>query len=205
MDIFLVRHGQSTGNGTGRLIGWSDHPLTALGRAQAGAVAARLASFGPMPVFCSDLTRARQTAEVIAARWAGDIQPDTRWREISCGRYEDCTWDDFNRNVELALALDHDPLGAVMPEGESVEMMLARVHAAFGALCTTGEERAVVVGHDGSIRSVLYNCLNIPPDRFWTFTTDHCGLTHLIICEGWVSIRTVNDTSHLGDLLHSHR
>ena len=63
MKLYLVRHGQSTGNVGGTLMGQSDHPLTALGEAQARAVAARLAPFGPMPVHCSDLPRAVATAE----------------------------------------------------------------------------------------------------------------------------------------------
>jgi broad specificity phosphatase PhoE len=69
MKLYLVRHGVSTGNTPGNLIGWSDHPLTAVGEAQAGAVAARLAPLGPMPVYSSDLPRALATAQHIAAVW----------------------------------------------------------------------------------------------------------------------------------------
>jgi broad specificity phosphatase PhoE len=58
MEIYLVRHGHSTGNGGNQIMGWTDHPLTEVGQAQARAVAARLAPLGPMPVICSDLQRA---------------------------------------------------------------------------------------------------------------------------------------------------
>ena len=69
MKLFLVRHGASTGNGPAILIGHSDHPLTPAGEAQARAVAARLATLGPMSIVCSDLPRARATADLIAEAW----------------------------------------------------------------------------------------------------------------------------------------
>ena len=69
LKLYLVRHGQSTGNIGGTLMGQSDHPLTALGEQQARAAAARLAPIGPMPMYSSDLPRARATAEHIVAAW----------------------------------------------------------------------------------------------------------------------------------------
>ncbi|MFA4965633.1 MAG: histidine phosphatase family protein, partial [Thermoleophilia bacterium] len=107
MRLYLVRHGVSTGNTPGNLMGQGDHPLTAQGEAQARAVAARLAPLGPMPVYCSDLSRARATAEAVAAVWAGGgaapgdaptgaerrpaaegappVLPDPRLRELDLG------------------------------------------------------------------------------------------------------------------------
>jgi broad specificity phosphatase PhoE len=70
MKLYLVRHGQSTGNVAGTLLGQGDHLLTELGEKQARAAAARLAPFGPMPLHCSDLARAVATAEYIARAWA---------------------------------------------------------------------------------------------------------------------------------------
>ena len=70
MKLYLVRHGQSTGNVAGTLLGQGDHPLTGLGEKQARAAAARLAPFGPMPLHCSDLARAVATAGHIARAWA---------------------------------------------------------------------------------------------------------------------------------------
>ena len=69
MKLYLVRHGQSTGNIGGTLMGQSDHPLTPLGERQARAAAGRLAPLGPMPVYSSDLPRARATAEYVVGAW----------------------------------------------------------------------------------------------------------------------------------------
>jgi probable phosphoglycerate mutase len=137
MKLYLVRHGQSTGNIGGTLMGQSDHPLTPLGEDQARAAAERLAPFGPMPVYSSDLPRARATAEHIVAAWtAGDaagvppIVLDPRLREISLGDYEGRPWQEFEADTELTTAFAADPYRTALPNGESLEHLEARVHAA---------------------------------------------------------------------------
>jgi broad specificity phosphatase PhoE len=79
VKLYLVRHGASTGNRPGNLIGQSDYPLSSVGEAQARAVAKRLAPLGPMPVYSSDLQRAASTAKRIAAAWAdAGVEGDAR-------------------------------------------------------------------------------------------------------------------------------
>jgi broad specificity phosphatase PhoE len=137
VKLYLVRHGQSTGNVGGTLMGQSDHPLTELGEEQARAAASRLAPFGPMPVFASDLPRARATAEHIVAAWAAAtaadvprIVLDPRLREISLGDYEGRPWQEFEADTELTAAFATDPYRTALPNGESLEHLEARVHAA---------------------------------------------------------------------------
>jgi len=197
MDIYLIRHGESTGNGRKCFMGWSDHPLTELGRAQAKAAAGRLAALGPMPVLCSDLLRARQTAESIAAHWDGEALLDARWREICCGDFEDKPWEAFSCETALQAQFESDPFHTVMPGGESVAMMSERALAAFDEILAREDERLAVVTHDGPIRAVLRHCLGIPEDRFWRYYTDHGGISLLSYRDDWLAVRTMNDISHL--------
>ncbi len=198
MDIYLVRHGESTGNAVGVLMGWSEHPLTDRGRAQAAAVAARLALLGPMPVICSDLPRARETAQIIAARWGGEIIPDTRWRECHCGECTGLSWEQIADAEALRARFDADPWHTALPGGgESLAMLRDRVAPAFAELCARSDDRLTLVTHDGVIRALLAYCLDLPPTRYWTLATDNAGLTHLRVTGEWISIRTVNDISHL--------
>ena len=134
MKLYLVRHGQSTGNVGGTLMGQSDHPLTALGELQARAAAERLAPFGPMPVYHSDLPRAAATAAHIVAAWGAPVQPllfpDPRLREISLGYYEGRSWEEFEADEALTAAFADDPYGTTVPGGESLAHLEDRVTAA---------------------------------------------------------------------------
>jgi broad specificity phosphatase PhoE len=134
VKLYLVRHGQSTGNVGGTLMGQSDHPLTALGELQARAAAERLAPFGPMPVYHSDLPRAAATAAHIVAAWGASttqlLFPDPRLREISLGYYEGRSWEEFEADTELTAAFADDPYGTTVPGGESLEHLADRVAAA---------------------------------------------------------------------------
>ena len=198
--IYLVRHGQSTGNGRGCMIGWTDHPLTEVGKAQAAAVGARLAAIGSMPVYCSDLARACATAQIIAAAGGGAVIPDARWREVHCGDFEDAPWSAFSDDATLKALFDDDPLGTCMPGGESVAQMRARVAAAFTALLDDPAPHVAVVAHDGPIRAVLAHVLHIPAERYWALTTHHGGLTTLRVADDWINVLCVNDTSHLAGI-----
>jgi len=226
MNLYLVRHGQSTGNIGGTLMGQSDHPLTELGEAQARAAAERLALFGPMPVHCSDLPRARATAEYVAAAWAAAaaVFPDPRLREIALGAYEGRSWEEFEADTELTSAFAADPCGTALPGGESLAHLETRVLAAVGdILAEHGVEpprggvtdasvsatgfftpepgaAACIVSHDGPIRALLNHYLGVPPEKWWTLSTTHGGVSLLEFAGGWVNVRYVNATSHLAGL-----
>jgi probable phosphoglycerate mutase len=66
--FYLVRHGESEGNAARVFTGQLDSPLTARGRRQAEAVAEELAKVNFDRIVSSDLSRTRDTAEVIAKR-----------------------------------------------------------------------------------------------------------------------------------------
>lgn len=232
MKLYLIRHGQSTGNLGTRLMGQSEHRLTPLGERQARAAAARLAPLGPMSVYASDLPRARSTAERIVSSWgdgAAAVKLDPRLREIALGDYEDRPWQDFEADEELTAAFAVDPYRTALPNGESLAQLQERVRAAvrdilvpFGVDETGTEEgsaeevhdsvvatgmivpdasgRACLVAHDGPIRAILNYHLGVPPEKWWTLSTSHGGLSLLEFAGGCVVVRYVNETGHLAGL-----
>ncbi|HEY3415479.1 MAG TPA: histidine phosphatase family protein [Armatimonadota bacterium] len=203
MDIYLIRHGQSTGNGQGCFLGWSDHPLTDLGKAQAQAAAGRLASLGAVPIYSSDLPRAMETAGIIAQRLGRtDVVTDARWREMNCGVLSGQPWEELSRDEELSRRLAEDQFGTEMPGGESCVQMVERVRSAFDEICRGDAQAVVIVTHAGPICAVLAHCLLIPPERFWALTSEHGGITRLSITDGWISVRSVNETAHLPEAIH---
>lgn len=68
--LVLIRHGQSAGNADGIFTGLLDVPLTRLGRDEAIAAAAQLneAAITLDTMICSPLSRAQQTAELLAGQ-----------------------------------------------------------------------------------------------------------------------------------------
>lgn len=118
--IHWIRHGQSTWNAAGRLQGHTAHPpLTALGRRQAVATAERLATLPRPPglLLTSPAVRARQTAEVIAARLGLTAAIDERL--IEKGLRED--WRSVTDRVRAIVAgLDPDREPVVVTHGDII-------------------------------------------------------------------------------------
>lgn len=86
MTVYVVRHGQNEDNAEGLLNGHRDRPLTELGREQARTVAGKLANHDIRFIYSSPLCRARETAEIIAARLGlpVTVDPDLVERDFGC-------------------------------------------------------------------------------------------------------------------------
>jgi glucosyl-3-phosphoglycerate phosphatase len=89
--VVLLRHGRTAYNAEARFQGQLDVPLDEVGLGQAKRVADTLATElagGPVRILSSDLSRAAQTAEVVAARLGTDVVAEPRLREIYAGQWE---------------------------------------------------------------------------------------------------------------------
>ena len=85
--FYIVRHGQSEGNVDGDIMG-ANPPLTQTGIAQAQALAQQFTSIPIDQIIASNLLRAKQTAEVIAAHTNLPVSDDARIRERLFGNLE---------------------------------------------------------------------------------------------------------------------
>ena len=90
--ITFVRHGNTDHNIENRAQGHTQNPLNETGRAQANLVAKRLAKENWDVFISSDLKRARETAEIIAAEIGKSVDFfDIRLREMDRGKIADTT------------------------------------------------------------------------------------------------------------------
>ena len=91
--FFLIRHGKTEWNHIGRWQGLADVPLSPVGRAQAEALAKRFADerFSVHQVYSSDLSRAWETAQIVARQLHLAVQPLPALREIDVGAWSGLT------------------------------------------------------------------------------------------------------------------
>lgn len=156
--IFLARHGQTDDNCPPlRFQGQRDTPLNDVGRAQARELAERVAAGPPIAsLWASDLSRARETAEIVGARIGLVPRLDARLREGWRGAWEGFLFDEIAASDPRRYAAWERAPGAFrFPGGESLVEQQERVLAALADVERAGELPALVVSHGGSIRTVL--------------------------------------------------
>ncbi|HJQ00208.1 MAG TPA: histidine phosphatase family protein [Jatrophihabitans sp.] len=92
--IVVLRHGRTEWNAQRRYQGQQDPPLDQVGTAQAAEVAPLVAAMRPDLLITSDLARARQTAERVAALAGVPLREDVRLRERHLGHWQGLTRDE---------------------------------------------------------------------------------------------------------------
>ncbi|WP_337589424.1 histidine phosphatase family protein [Paenibacillus contaminans] len=92
--IGLVRHGITDWNIEKRVQGHSDIPLNDTGRKQSCALAKRLMNVKWEYIYSSDLSRAKETADIIGQSLGLTVKTDERLREMHCGEIEGTTLDE---------------------------------------------------------------------------------------------------------------
>lgn len=200
MTTFLiVRHGETDWNVAGRLQGWRDSALTAAGRAQAAAVAGRLAREPIDALVASDLGRTQATAAPIAAALGLAVAPDAGLRERCYGILEGMTW----AEIEHARAADYGRLIArdqdyQVPAGESGIQFRDRVFDAFERLAAEhGEKRVAVVTHGGVLGVVYRRAHDIPLELPRTFSVPNAALNQVRIDGRRWTVEAWADVEHL--------
>ena len=154
-SIFLARHGQTAYNLERRFQGQQPVPLDDTGRGQAAELAERAAEHGFAALWCSPLLRARETADVVAARLRLEPREDARLMETDAGKWTDRLFSDVQAEAPDAFAafLAGDA-GFAFPGGESFAHQEERVAAALSDV-ETGPLPALVVCHGMVIRAAL--------------------------------------------------
>lgn len=83
--IVILRHGETVDNAAGIWQGHRDSALSEVGRAQAQRAAPIVAALAPRFIVSSDLQRAADTADAVAAITGQGVRRDERLREIDVG------------------------------------------------------------------------------------------------------------------------
>ena len=171
MSLFFIRHGETALN-VARVLQPSDTPLNERGLAQARALGARLAGSGVAHILSSDLPRALQTAQAIAAATGATIETTPLLHERNFG--------DLRGRLYDTLGFDPIEDEAAPPGGESMAEFKARVAAAFAlALQQRGRLAGAlaVVTHGLVVRAVIDHHLALAPGQVAPFRMRNASLT----------------------------
>jgi uncharacterized phosphatase len=146
--LYLVRHGETDWNREHRIQGSTDIELNDTGRAQAAATGALLARRSWDAVVASPLSRAFETAAIIAREVGlGEPEIEPAMVERNYGAAEGMT------GAEIDALYPH---GVDVPGRESREDVVARAMPALIAIADRHPDQAIiVVSHGGVIRSIL--------------------------------------------------
>jgi probable phosphoglycerate mutase len=185
--LLLVRHGETDWNSERRWQGHADRPLNERGREQARVLAEELAARPVDAIYASDLRRARETAEILAARLGQVVRVDPRLREVDVGSWSGLAHGEIEASDPAGFRRWREG-GKGWEGGESYEQMGERVVAAVLALAAEHPgETLVVVTHGGSIRACRAAAAGLGYGRSRASgigSTENCAVVELRVAAG---------------------
>lgn len=172
--LILLRHGLTEYNSTGRMQGQLDTALHEMGIRQAAATAEEFATWDIRRVITSDLTRASDTADLIAQRHGLTPIHDARLRETHLGEWQARSHEEIDSAHPGHRALwRHDPTWAP-PGGETRMDVAARARAVIDEHMRTFPEWeggiVMVVAHGGTIAALTAALLDLPMASYPIFS-----------------------------------
>jgi len=200
--LLLVRHGTTEYNTSHRFLGQSDVGLSPSGWRQVERLRQRLASERIDAAYSSDLQRAWQTAEVIAAGHRLDIIPCPELREVNYGSCEGLTFEEIGRrHPDVAEKCINFTLELAFPGGESFREFIERTLTFLGRLARHGPaETVLIASHNGPLKVLVCRLLGIDMGHWWQIRIDPASLSIVDISPRGAVLTRLNDTSHLAEL-----
>lgn len=202
ITFYLVRHGETDWNATGRWQGYADIPLNDDGRAQARRLAARLQREAVRfdAIYSSDLQRSWETAALVGQALGVPPQPLPALREIDVGEWSGLTVQEVRaRDAELLARLES---GEDLPRGRTGERFASlydRVTPAVERLAALHPHGTVgLFTHGGPVRALLLYAAR--ENHQAPVRKLHIGNTSLSVLtydgRGW-GLPLINDMRHL--------
>ena len=151
--IYLIRHGQTDWNVERKIQGQTDISLNSNGKQQAEEAANEIANLKIDRIISSDLSRAKETAEIINKKVGAEITYDKRLREVNYGDFEGIQIDKFTDKDWVIFNETPEKI-----KGESRQQVYDRVKSFIDEI--KDDENVLVVTHGGSLRMMLYYANN---------------------------------------------
>jgi len=201
--LYLIRHGATQLTAEDRFSGAVGVDLSDEGRAQVERLATRLRYDKLTALYCSPLSRTRDTAEILGR--AHGLTPNLRdgLREISHGAWEGLT----RREVEERFpgeyeAWEADPFTYAPQDGESGVSVLARALPVVREIVSRHPgENVLVVSHKATLRLVISSFLGFDARGYRDRLDQAPACLNILDFKDPVRARLMlfNDVSHYAD------
>jgi phosphoserine phosphatase len=201
--IILTRHGHVDGILPLRFRGQTELSLTARGRAQVIATAARIAArWQPRLVYTSPMGRCIATGEAIANACRVTRESINDLIDFNYGAWQWRTVDEVRATwPDLLAAWYATPHLVRFPNGDALQDLVARTANAIRFIAARHPDDVVVmVGHETANRAILLQLLDQPLSAYWRLAQEPCAINEIEITDGRVRVDCINDVSHLSGI-----
>ena len=201
--LFLIRHGATTATQEDRFSGSSGAELSDQGRWQVERLGERLAPQRITAVYTSPLSRAVDTACILARRCGVELITRDGLQEIGHGHWEGMKRDDVERGFAAEYsAWEADPFTFAPAGGESGVAVLARALPVIRDIVASHPDgQIVVVSHKATLRLILSSLLGFDPRGYRDRLDQSPACLNVVDFKDPVRVRLMlfNDTSHYAD------
>lgn len=197
--LYLVRHGETIWNKEMRYQGHSDVSLTEEGREQARLLAKKLVQEDIEAFYASDLSRAFETAQILAKPHKKEIFTSSEFRETKFGDWEGLKYTEIQKQYPVDWSnWTQDPYNMRIPGGESLADVVFRVSEGIGRLIQHHKDQNILlVAHGGVNRVILALALNMDVSHYWRIRQDNTALNIIDYYDDKAIVATFNDINHL--------
>lgn len=198
-QLLLIRHGETEWNRDRRIQGHTDIELSDTGREQARRLALRLAREPVHALYSSDLLRAHQTADPLAAALGITVHATPLLREVGFGAWEGLTVSEVEAGwpVEYA-AWREDSVRHRAPDGERIEELQTRAMACVTEILAAHPGQTVaLVAHGGSVKAILCGVMGFSLTLWRRLRLDNTSISRLLFAPLGPTLIAYNDVCHL--------
>ncbi len=185
--VFVARHGEA--DYESELLSDAGGCLTRLGREQARVLAESMEGEQIARVWTSDMARAVQTGEIVAARLGVDVVVRRGLREFGVGDAAGTTGDPDPFAATFAAWLDSD-LAARIPGGESGVEVIERYEAVLDEIADSHRGESVLVVSHGGVMCLALSALarNLTLSHSRDVPMPNCGVVAAEVdADGWMA------------------
>ena len=199
VTIILIRHGETDWNREQVFRGKIDVPLNEVGLSQARGVKKALEGVAIDVIYASPLSRALDTARVLAEGRKLEIRTDEGFSDVDFGSWQGLSHQKVKEQFpDLYATWVTDPQLVMFPRGETLLKVQKRSMAALDRAIESSTGKTIaVVSHRVVNKVILCAVLGLELSRFWHVKQDTCAINRFEFNNGGYFLTCLNDTCHL--------